>query len=192
MTDQKGKKVSNYDRVDDDFYVDEEWVTEALVATLNLTGLVYDPACGKGNVLRACRKFGLKPIGSDLHDRGTGFTGIDFLKSRYLPGRAADKIICNPPYSILDDWIERCLSFGHVHLVALVVPLGRLQSGRRYKRIYRRTPPNVVYVLLRRPSMPPGNKPTVKPKGGKVPYMWLFWQRPYPPAGTDPVVRWLQ
>lgn len=57
--------------------------------------LVWEPACGTGNLARVLAQNNLDVLASDLKDRGYGFSGIDFLKSCAPVG--VKLIVTNPP-----------------------------------------------------------------------------------------------
>jgi hypothetical protein len=75
-----GKKRAEHKqpRADDDFYIEPSWCPEQLFATVRFRGPIHDPACGRGNIVRAAWRAGYGATGSDLKDRGFGETGIDF------------------------------------------------------------------------------------------------------------------
>lgn len=81
-------------------------------------GIVWDPACGKGNVVRGFDTMGFRVHGSDIK------TGDDFLSPHAAQARDFDVIVTNPPYSIKDKFIARCLEIGKPW--ALLMPVTAL------------------------------------------------------------------
>jgi hypothetical protein len=82
---------------------------------------VIDPACGKGNIVRAFCSHGYRASGSDINK------GKDFLQK--VVTYSTDYIVTNPPYSIKDAWIEHCYELGSPF--ALLMPLTALEGQRR-------------------------------------------------------------
>ena len=83
---------------------------------------IWDPACGKGNLVRAFRAAGFETEGTDI------LGGYDFLTDTF-PWIDNPMIVTNPPYSIKDEWIETC--YGHGCSFALLMPLTALEGQRR-------------------------------------------------------------
>lgn len=82
---------------------------------------VWEPACGKGNLVKQLLHEGFVVTSSDI------LNGWDFLTTNVPPDVQA--IITNPPYSIKNEWIERCYDLGIPF--ALLLPLAALESKKR-------------------------------------------------------------
>jgi hypothetical protein len=149
---------------------------------------ILDPACGSGNVVRACQARGLKVIGTDIAARGFGRKERDFLHDEPIIRPAA--IICNPPYKMAVRFIKRALEPGVSKFAMLVGDKFRYSQARWYE-LFRDHPPARVYVLTRRPSLPPGElylAGKIDAKGGTKDYEWMVWDR----AHTGPTITiWL-
>jgi len=95
---------------------------------------IWEPACGKGNLVRAFETAGmLDVVGTDI------LTGDDFLQAPECPeGRKIYNtyIITNPPFSGTNKlaFIERCYYFGCSF--ALLMPFGALEGIKR-QALYR-------------------------------------------------------
>ena len=92
--------VKLHPRADDEWYVEPQWATELLLDHEDFAPVVWDPACGGGNVCRALVAYGYAALGTDIVRRAEGsdpwWRGErDFLTSPLLGG--AD-IIVNPPF----------------------------------------------------------------------------------------------
>ena len=177
-----GRKTSNYERDADDWYVEPRWCVDLLLDAESIEGMVYDPACGGGNIVNACRERGIDAVGSDLHMRGCGVAPLDFVAVK--PTTAFETIITNPPYALLEAFVERAYEVA-VSKICILARLAVLESQARYHRLWSSLPPNRVWVLSKRPSMPPGNRPDIKPAGGKVAYCWLVWDVGKHPRRTE-------
>jgi len=200
---------SGYEKSPFDFYVEQQWVTEALIAMEGIIvgdrewGTIWDPACGSGNVLRAFSyAIGKDTWSTDVQFRGFAahgiFQEIDFTGSLEFVRSAAPKkrysIVSNTPYSykrgILEAFIRRAMELD-AEKVAFLMPVAR-QAGENRQSLFEEFPPARIYVLSERPSMPPGAQIEAMGdkayKRGKVDFMWVLWDRRYPtPVGET---RW--
>ncbi|HNQ22443.1 MAG TPA: tRNA (adenine-N(6)-)-methyltransferase [Phycisphaerae bacterium] len=84
---------------------------------------IWEPAAGKGYLVKALRARGFKVIASDIRD------GVDFLS--YQPSMKYDMILTNPPYSLKDEFIARVYELGKPF--ALLLPLYGLESAKRQR-----------------------------------------------------------
>lgn len=153
---------SAYKRVESDFYPTPADVTHALLNFLDLREgtLVWEPACGENHMVNVLRERGLDVIGTDLQ------TGTDFLQAPLVP---CDWIITNPPFSIADKFIERCIEHGKPFALLL-----KSQYWHAKKRLplFRQKPPSYVCPLTWRPDF------TFKTRGKGSPLMdvmWVIW-----------------
>lgn len=192
-----GAKPRYYDRPaefhlrdEDDWYVEPEWCVEALLDAERFEGPIWDPACGSGTIPRVCHRRGYEVYGSDIVDRGCpGWWKQDFVRDplgRVLPY----SIVTNPPYKLAETFVRRALN-ACTGKVAMLVQAKFLFSQQRHK-LFTQQPPSTVYILSRRPSMPPGRAylaGEVEAKGGKVDYCWLVWG--HHGARHETVIRWL-
>lgn len=89
--------------------------------------IVWEPACGKGNLVRAFKSHGYDCFGTDL------LTGHDFL-TMDAP-RPYDVIVTNPPFTVKDGVIARCYEIGKPW--ALLLPLTALE-GQFRQYLYRK------------------------------------------------------
>ena len=93
-----------------------------LLKFLKKDWLIWECACGKGNLTDALNDFGFNCIATDI------LTGADFLK--WKPEKF-DCIITNPPYSIKEKFLERCYELGKPF--ALLLPLTTFETRKRQK-----------------------------------------------------------
>ena len=98
-----------------------------LVPYLHRGWTIWECAAGKGNLVR-----GLELVRYDVYATDI-LTGHDFL--RQAPAAEFECIVTNPPYSLKDDFIERC--YGYEKPFALLMPLTALE-GERKQRLYRK------------------------------------------------------
>lgn len=106
----------------DNFQTPEE-ALDFLIPFLKKEWVVWEPAEGTGNLVRGLIKRGFKVVSSDKE--------FDFLKNF----KECDCIITNPPYSLKQEFLERCYLLGKPF--ALLMPLTALESERR-QDLYRK------------------------------------------------------
>jgi len=155
---------SNLDREKDDYYKTPEHATRALLSRETFEGVTWEPACGNGAISR------LLPgtvISTDLHDRGFGESGVDFLREI----RPVDNVVTNPPYVLAREFVEHALKCAR-YKVAMLLKLNFLESQERYP-FFENTPLRCVYVFSQRLSFDKGNEAG---KGnGLLAYAWFVW-----------------
>lgn len=96
-------RASGFDRIPADLYQTPAWVIDALAEHVNLSGLsVWEPACGRCQMVDALQAAGAHVTGTDIHDyMMDGQVDVfDFLAppTEELPLFHFDSIITNPPY----------------------------------------------------------------------------------------------
>lgn len=179
---------SKFERVDNDWYVEPSWCVDLLIHAEPFAGGIWDPACGLGTIPKAFSGHGFPTSGSDIVARGYGEI-IDFMGSPWLGGNTTN-IVCNPPFSIATKFIDVALHCA-VSKVAMLLPISFLASQARHP-LFNETPVARVYILSRRPSMPPGEKlndPAFRASGGSVDYCWIVWHHGHK---GPPTMEWLK
>lgn len=95
---------------------------DCLLPFLPAFSRIWEPACGRGNLVRALCGYDFEVVGTDI------LTGTDFLTC-HVPD--CDLLLTNPPYSIKNEWIARCYAIGKPF--ALLMPLTALETQTRQK-----------------------------------------------------------
>lgn len=199
--DIKGKDAHLWARHPEDWYVEPEWCSERLFATVNFEGTVVDPSCGSGRIVRAGRahrekaaKIGdnriTKVLGYDLVKRSKECheETEDFLTSDY----ETDNIVTNPPFGLCGKpdfaYVKRALATAEKK-VALLLPLNWL-TGSDKGTWLATTPLAQVLILTPRPSMPSGPylEAGLKPGGGTADFCWCVWDHAH---RGPPTLGWL-
>lgn len=98
------------------------------------SGIVWEPACGKGNLVRLLESRGREVVATDKDH--------DFL-SGAVPG--FDVIVTNPPFTLKDAFLERCYDLGKPF--ALLMPITALEGMKR-QALYRKN--GLELVLMNR------------------------------------------
>ncbi len=149
-------------RTESDFYPTPPDVTEALLRFLNLPPYtrVWEPACGDGHMSKVMTQYDLVVIESDIR------YGQDFLTTEDVD---CDWIITNPPFSIADKFVERCIASGKPF--ALLLKSQYWHAKKRLK-MFRKFPPTFVCPLTWRPDF------LFEQEGKHSPLMdvmWVIW-----------------
>ncbi|MCG7348887.1 class I SAM-dependent methyltransferase [Sphingomonas sp. ACRSK] len=107
-----------YERREGDFYPTPPENVDCLAHFVDLSGrVIWEPACGEGHISKRLLQLtgtdavtGAQVYSTDLHHRGYGRGGIDFLRATVTP-RRVNTIITNPPFDDLAEaFIRRALA----------------------------------------------------------------------------------
>jgi hypothetical protein len=137
-----GKHEAGYARVIRDHYpTRERWVTEALLAHVDLTGLrIWEPATGAGDIAEVLKASGAARVHcSDIADYGYPLDEVrDFTVTTAAATAATrfDAIITNPPQGRRNSLAESFIAAGLHHimyggLLALLLPADFDSAARR-------------------------------------------------------------
>jgi hypothetical protein len=177
------RTITDYARVDSDWYVEPAWCVDKLIANVGFVGTIHDPCCGGGNIIKRFNIHGFNATATDIVSRGFGDIK-DFFEDETI----RDNMVFNPPYKIAEQFILRALDRTKVNgVVAAIVNIKFLASQGRRDRLFKPHPPLEVLICSQRPSMPPGGG-VVEAKGGTADYCWVVWR----PGRQGPsIIRWL-
>jgi hypothetical protein len=182
------KRTSKFPRDPYDWYRETPASVEALFRAIDFRGsLIWDMACGAGNILDVAKRHGHATVGSDIVMRGPRhpFTRGNFLMTeRYpTPPDRPLSLVCNPPYGyeegIAERFIHRALDHVTFCRAAFLLPIEFACSQGRYARLYSKRRPSHVCFLSERPSMPPGaaveELGSEAYRNGMADYAWFIW-----------------
>lgn len=175
----------------DDFYPTPRETTRALLIRESFAGgtwsekcpHVWEPACGDGAISEMLEHVvGYRVVSTDLYDHGYGQTGIDFLQTTEL---LAPNIVTNPPFRLLENFIQHAVVDLQCNKLALLVKLAFLESVKR-SELLEATHLTRVLVFRRRQSI---NRLTyTKGNRGMLAFCWAVWERGY--TGR-PTIEWI-
>ena len=152
MMPPKNKKYS------DDFQT-PKYAIEPLVPFLKKGWIIWECACGKGNLVNALKEHGFKVIGTDI------LNGKDFLK--WQPDKF-DCIVTNPPYSLRYQFIKRAYELDKPW--AMLMTLTTLEGKRQ--ELFRKY--GIELLLLdKRINF---ETPSGKGSGAWFPVAWFCWK----------------
>ena len=154
-----------YRRNESDFYPTPSEVTIALLDFLQIPKYqtIWEPACGQNHMVNVMRADGYNVVATDIA------SGTDFL-SADMPGQV-DWVITNPPFSISDLFIRRCVE--HNKPFALLLK-SQYWHARKRLQLFRDHPPAYILPLSWRPDF------LFKERGSGSPLMDVIWCVWYP------------
>ena len=179
-------------KADNDYYATAPETTRLFLERYikdggKISGDIWECACGEGHISKVLQEYfpDSTIISSDLIDRGFGKRGIDFL----LADKQADTIITNPPFSLMNEFIEQGLKLCRKSMILF----GKIQTleGVERVKILRQSPLQYVYVYSKRQATWK-NGMSLDENGRKwattMCTAWFVWNKSY---RGEPVIRWL-
>jgi hypothetical protein len=168
--------------------VEPSWVSRRLFNIEVFAGVVCDPACGFGRILKSASAAGYQTRAYDIADRGYRY--LDGVRDFLVATDPVDNIVSNPPYHLLERFALHALELARIK-TALLIPVRRLNAATWLEA----TPLTAIHLLTPRPSLPPGRvaldleSQGKQPSGGTQDYCWLVFQHGHNGPAT---VGWLR
>lgn len=152
-----------------DFYPTPPEATIALLQFLDLPGetVVWEPACGEGDMVRAIWGFGLHCYGTDINE------GQDFLT--YRNEEAFDWIITNPPFSLAEAFIRCAAKIGKPFAMLLK---SQYWHAAKRAQLFHEIPPSYVLPLTWRLDFLFKERNGKKGASPLMDVMWCVWLTP--------------
>lgn len=127
--------------------------TKVLLRNINIPDPIWEPACGKGDMVRTLVLDNYQVFATDLYDCGySSHATRDFLTAK-LPSRSIKSIVTNPPYAMALEFALRGIHHmcnSGVRLVALLLPIHFMGSSLRYNELFTKHKPSKVIVISNR------------------------------------------
>src|SRR3954468_499369 len=155
-------RSSGYARVEADWHIEPRSSIDALLNVEEFT-FIHDPACGSGNIPKACKERGIRATGSDIADRGYGSLK-DFLQDT----DTFTDIVTNPPFALAEAFTLHAIP-RTILKVAILQRTTWLEGEKRYQSLFRHEWLSKVWQFRSRISMPPGGS-DIKPTNGSIAY----------------------
>lgn len=173
-----GGKGSNKRR-ELDYYPTPKECTIALMDFLQLPKLIiWEPACGTGEMSKVIASYGHTVISSDIRDTGYGEGGIDYLTATKIDHNA---VITNPPFNLSEEFIKKAT--GSIEIVAMLLKSQYWHAKKRNK-IFTYKTPSYVLPLTWRPDF------TMNGKGSPTMDMiWTVWLPMSGPCEYKPLLK---
>lgn len=174
-----------------DLYETPEGATLAVTHVERLPLRLWEPAAGRGAMVRPLRAAGHLVIASDLIDYGVpysppGYFGRDFLKEAKAPD-GTEAIITNPPYQLAEAFVRHALELSP--LVLMLLRLAFLESQRRSDILENAGLARVHVFRKRLPMMHRDGWTGPKASSG-IAFAWFVWDRSHVGPTTIHRVSW--
>ena len=173
----------------DDRYDTSPVAVHALLKVEKLPRLIWEPACGTGNIVKVLRKAGHQVVATDINRRGCPKSKIfDFLDLR-APYDCAecDAIVTNPPYSLAEKFVAHGLM--HSPLVIMLLRLAFLESVRRAPILDTGLLAR-VHVFANRLPMMHRDGWTGRRASSAIAFAWFVFDRMHHGPATIDRIRW--
>ena len=157
-----------------DYYDTPSVAVHALLKVERLPHVIWEPACGTGNIVKVLRAAGHQVIATDLNARGCpeSSAGNDFLI--WGSWFSCDAIVTNPPYSLAKEFVEVALE--HAPLVIMLLRLAFFESERRTHILENRGLARIHCFRKRLPMMHRAGWEGRKANSGMA-FAWFVWDR---------------
>lgn len=187
---------AGYARSARDFYPTEPWVTQALLAAVDLrlpetigeAALVWEPAVGDGRMAAELVRAGYTVFASDIYDYHWPETRlIDFTRATWLDwpeglGVPA-AIVTNPPFGLGRQFVAKALDFTCSQRGKVAILQRHEFDTPKGNRHLFRHPFAAKLILPRRPRWSDSDKASPR-----FPYAWYLWDWRH---HGEPAIRWL-
>ena len=165
----------------DDLYQTPPEATLALLKLEKLPYLIWEPACGRGAIMRVLVQQGHRVLGTDIKPRCAGGRKADFLALASPPNAAVYGIVTNPPYQLAARFAARAIEIGCQH-ICMLMRLGFLEAGNPRSEAGRarifcldHQPPARVYVFRNRLPMMHRDGWKGRRATSAMAFAWLVW-----------------
>jgi hypothetical protein len=158
-----------------DLYETPSVAVEALLRVERLPHRIWEPAAGRGAIVRVLRDQGHAVIASDIYDYGGLHFVRDFLGESKVP-TGCEAIVTNPPFQIAERFVAHALELSP--LVIMLLRLAFLESERRCNILEGRGLAHVHVFRKRLPMMHRDQWAGRKANSGMA-FAWMTWVRGY-------------
>ena len=150
----------------------------ALLKVERLPQIIWEPACGRGNIVMALRAAGHQVFATDLNYRGCpdSHHRVDFLFPVRMEGRAIGAIVTNPPFQLASDFVEMAIE--RAPLVIMLLRLGFYESEGR-SRILEGAGLARIHQFRKRLPMMHREGWTGKRASSSMAFAWYVWIKYY-------------
>jgi hypothetical protein len=175
----------------EDLYETPAVAVEALLRVETLPHWLWEPACGRGAIVRVLRAAGHAVVATDLVDYGEaitppGYYGVDFLMEHKAPA-GCEAIITNPPFKLANEFVAHALDL--CPHVVMLLRLAFLESERRRGILEDRGLARVHIFRNRLPMMHRDGWDGPR-ASSSIAYAWFVWSRSHRGPATLNRISW--
>ena len=175
-------------------YETPRWAAEVILDVELLTRKVVDPCAGYGVLRDVAKAAGYRTVAFDKYEWGADKVILaDFLTDpRVLPLIDGNSVFMNPPFSLAQQFVKRCVEGGARKIVCFQKFVWWESQGRR--EWWNQHRPNRIYICGDRASCWRHDIPVndegrrYDPATGKLlggtptAHAWFIWERGHPPG----------
>jgi hypothetical protein len=170
-----------------DLYETPAVAVEALLRAEQIPHCVWEPAAGRGSIVRVLREHGHAVIASDIADYGFPLHFCcNFLAEIGMPA-GVEALVTNPPFNEAEQFVERALQL--CPRVIMLLRLAFLESERRRGILEGRGLARVYVFRKRLPMMHRDGWQGRKANSGMA-FAWFVWDRSYTGPTTVNRISW--
>jgi hypothetical protein len=147
---------------------------------------IWEPAAGRGAIVRVLRDHGHAVIASDIHNYGNLHFVSDFLAQERLPA-GCEAIVTNPPFRLAEEFVAHALELAP--LVIMLLRLAFLESERRCRILEGRGLARVHVFRKRLPMMHRDQWVGRKANSGMA-FAFFVWDRNHKGPTTIDRISW--
>jgi hypothetical protein len=157
-----------------DLYETPPEATEALLHVETLPHVIWEPAAGRGAIVKVLRNAGHAVVSSEIVARDFPLDFIDDFLTLTCPPSSCEAVLTNPPYKIAADFARHALRL--VPTVCLLMRLAFLESTSRTD-ILEQSGLRAVHVFRNRLPMMHRDGWTGPRASSAMCFGWFVWQR---------------
>jgi hypothetical protein len=162
----------------DDLYETPREAVDSLLRVERLPRRIWEPACGRGAIVRPLREAGHSVLATDLVDYGwlgQDASGLDFVMPTDPPeGAGVEAIVTNPPFKLAAEFVA--LGLQRAPVVVMLLRLAFLESDRRSDILDDGRLARVWVYRKRLPMMHRDGWEGRKANSGMA-FAWFVWDR---------------
>ena len=173
-----------------DLYETPTAAVQALLDAEPLPVNIWEPACGRGAMVRVLRAAGHHVVATDLVDYDSpdqDAARIDFLMEQFAPA-GIECIATNPPFSLAEEFAAhalrlcpRVILLARLAFLAELRPTGILDGGQLAR---------ILVFKNRLPMMHRDGWPGRKIEKSALPFAWFIWDRDHRGAAAVERISW--
>lgn len=175
-----------------DFYCTDPDIVRALLDVEQISNNVWEPAAGAGHIVDVLEEFGKKVVATDVAVRPEYSNvrgGVDFLS---CSGCYDGTIITNPPFTkngVMNFALKalEVIKPNPLNKVIMYAKINFLESYTRFKELFSKRPPRVVYLFPKRPKF--GKVGSLSDVANTEMHCWVVWDSI--PTYEPPIIKWL-
>src|SRR4029453_6846988 len=157
-----------------DLYETPPAAVEALLRVERLPRCIWEPAAGRGAIVKVLRDHGHAVIASDIRDYGFSLHFVGDFLTQTKASAGVECICTNPPFNIVQPFVEHALNL--VPHVIVLARLALLESVRRTVLLEHRGLAR-VHVFRRRLPMMHRDSWAGPKSTSSIPFAWFTWHR---------------